>query len=159
MSMYTLAAAGTYVSLDGTVLSASEWSGRFNPNLVDVTSFSETGVFSPAVGPTVNSQAQNNIWGSFSDSIPTVHDGFFEIKGFYHWSQKPHVAPYYLVAGRTMQNLVLGILNPATGTTTGGSTYTFPYWVVDEVRVMAVVRDGLRLEFTGRNRGGFNYAT
>jgi hypothetical protein len=158
MALGTMSAAGTYISLNGTALCMAEWTLRANPNLVDATTFCDTAVLSTPLAPVVAGAYQNSVWGGYSDSVPTVTDVFIEVKGYWNFNQKPHVTPYLIVAGRTMSTLVLGILNPVTGLAAAGPTYTFPVYIVDEVRTLAVVRDALKIEFTARNRGQFTYA-
>lgn len=132
MSQSVRAATGTKVELNGVTLTASEWECDFDPNLADATSFTD---------------------GGFTDKVSTAHECKFSVRGFWDFTNHPHSTPPNIVEGASVANLKFYLAPPAAD-----PTYIFPLIIVDHVRVNAVVRDALKLDFDGYNRGTFTRA-
>lgn len=123
--------AGTWVTLNGWEAYWSSWEIEFDSNLVDATGFGDRG---------------------FADRLMTLNDAKFTIKGFWDLAKNPHLAPPNIRQGANIENVLFGLDFRQPNL----FAYRFPLVVVDKVRVQAVVRDLLKLDFDGYNRGSFN---
>lgn len=128
-----LPAYGTWIDLNGVTLCMSEWELEFDGGPIDVTTFCD---------------------GGYSDTMGGVRSAKGTIRGFWRSDQNPHDDPPFIVAGETLADLSLGVQTPVAGS----PFYNFPVFLVTTVRVVAAVRDALKLDFDFVNRGTWTYA-
>lgn len=128
------AAYGSWINLNGTVLCMSEWELEFDGGPIDVTTFCD---------------------GGYSDTIGGVRSARGSIRGFWDFNTPPHDVPPSIIAGASLTNLQLGLITP----TAGSPVYTFPIFLITTVRVVAAVRDAIKLDFDFVNRGSWTYAS
>lgn len=131
MATGVVAATGSLIDLDGVTLCMAEWELELDPGLVDATSFCD---------------------GGYAFRVATVKDLHGSVRGFWNVVTNPHAVPPNIRAGALLSDLKLYPV----------STNLLSYWdipslIIDRVRVVAAVRDALKLDFDFYSQGAWVY--
>lgn len=128
--MGVVAAYDAKIRLDGTTFLGSEWEVDADCGAFDGTTFEDAG---------------------FEKSFRGVRRARISVRGFWDPDDNYFETPPSLLDGQTNSNMRLyeeGI---------GGLFWSFPYYLVEKVRMMAQVRDGVKVDFDARNWGIYFY--
>jgi len=111
-----------------TVLEAAEWNVTDEIGEIDDTNFEE---------------------GGYGRRTGGIKDATLNVKAFWNPTSNQHASPLLIKAGTTLTTTSC-YLNDTTG-----KCWTFPALLILTVNESAVVREGIRYEFTAKNVGTY----
>lgn len=129
--MAITAAYNAQVRLNASVALAFEWDVETDGGLFDATTFEDAG---------------------FGRDRGGVRRAQITIKGFWDPAANPHANPPQIIDAKENTNMLLY----ATGTG-GGLSWNFPNYIIQKVKMMTQVREGLKFDFDSKSQGSFTY--
>lgn len=112
----------------GTVLEAAEWSVVDEVGEIDDSNFEDAG---------------------YSRRTGGLKDATLNVKAFWNPTSNQHTSPLNIKAGTTLTTTTC-YLNSTTG-----KAWSFPTLLILSVNESAIVREGIRYEFTAKNVGTY----
>lgn len=122
-------ARNAVVRIGANVFEGFRWKVRARSARIDITNFEGNG---------------------YSDAIGSVRDAEFTVEGFLDGTTSPFSVPLQLDEGKNMTDALKLYMN-----TTASGFWLFPLWLCEEFEMDATVRDGMKLMFSGVNKGTF----
>ena len=107
-----------------------EWRVRATNSDIDTTSFED---------------------GGYSNCMSSIWDVEVEVRGFWNQAINPHSPPSNIYDGSTIQDLQLYL----DAVNAPLLSWMFPYFYVRSTDTDAVVRDGMKFAWFGKNKGPF----
>lgn len=128
--MGIISAYNAKVRLDGATFLGAEWEVDTDPGLFDGVTFEDAG---------------------FDKSYSGIRRATATVRGFWDAATNYFDTPPSIIDGDLLVNLRLYPENALA------VNWYFPIWRVAKVRMMAQVRDGVKMDFDGRNHGVYYY--
>ena len=126
-----VSAKNARVRINANIFEGTRWRAKATNKKIDVTNFEGNG---------------------YSDAIGSINDAEFDVEGFWNSANNPWTPPTTLFEGITLTNLSLYLNATAV---LDGLRWFFPTWLCEETEMDSEVRDGMKIKFSGCNKGVF----